>query len=83
MANASPTIPANYGSFQINQYHYVQIGPVVHQLGDKMDTQNNYMGCHTVQALGTQVWILVTPFLTNLIIATTATQLGAPPPPTL
>ena len=77
MATAT-LIPANYGMFQINDNCFIHIGPVIHEMTDKQDAQNQFTGAHQVCALETQISTTITPFLTNLIIATANMQPRAP-----
>ena len=81
MATQAPVLPINYSAFQIDMDLYIQVGPLIHQIGAERNVQNAYMESFIVRALGTTIWIQVTPFIGGLIIATAAAQPGAPPPP--
>ena len=81
MAAQPPAIPANYGSFHIDQHDYVQLGPLIYQIAPEHNAQQLYTGVFQIRASGTQVWEVLTPLLTTIITATAAAQPGAPPPP--
>ena len=53
MANIPPTIPTNWDTFQIDNFFYVHISPVVHQVGHEQNAQQLYTSKHMVHTSGT------------------------------